>query len=77
MNDLEKGKYRYTITDPDPLITGNCASKPYAFKQGVIEVEDDKWKGIVLHQPGTRATAEEINEPTETRTDIQDPGNKD
>ena len=42
MNDLEKGKYRYTITDPDPLITGNCKSKPYAYIQGVIDVEDDK-----------------------------------
>ena len=42
MNDLEKGKYRYTITDPDPLITGNCKSKPYAYVQGVIDVEDDK-----------------------------------
>ena len=46
-------------------------------EERIIEVEDDKWKGIVLHQPGTRATAEEINEPTETRADIQDPGNKD
>lgn len=46
-------------------------------EERIIEVEDDKWKGIVLHQPGTRATAEEINEPTETRTDIQNPGNKD
>jgi hypothetical protein len=46
-------------------------------EEKIVEVEDDKWKGIVLHQPGTRATAEEINEPTETRTDIQDPRNKD
>jgi hypothetical protein len=46
-------------------------------EEKIVEVEDDKWKGIVLHQPGTRATAEEINEPTKTRTDIQDPGNKD
>ena len=29
-------------------------------EERIIEVEDDKWKGIVLHQPGTRATAEEI-----------------
>ena len=46
-------------------------------EEKIVEVKDDKWKGIVLHQPGTRATAEEINEPTETRTDLQDPGNKD
>jgi hypothetical protein len=46
-------------------------------EEKIVEVEDDKWKGIVLHQPGTRATAEEINEPTETRTDLQDPRNKD
>lgn len=46
-------------------------------EEKIVEVEDDKWKGIVLHQPGTRATAEEINEPTETRTDLQNPGNKD
>ena len=31
-------------------------------EEKIVEVEDDKWKGIVLHQPGTRATAEEINE---------------
>ena len=46
-------------------------------QEKVIEVENDQWKGLVLHQPGTRATAEEINEPQQTRTDIQDPGIKD
>ena len=46
-------------------------------EERIIEVEDDKWKGLVLHQPGTRATAEEINETTDIRKDIQNPGNED
>jgi nitrogen fixation protein len=46
-------------------------------EEKIIEVEDDKWKGLVLHQPGTRATAEEIDETTNIRKDIQSPGNED
>ena len=46
-------------------------------QEKIIEVENDNWKGLVLHQPGTRATAEEINDTTDIRKDIQNPGNKD
>jgi|TARA_B100001094_G_C17879620_1_gene646233 nitrogen fixation protein len=45
-------------------------------EEKIIEVENDNWKGLVLHQPGTRATAEEIDETTNIRTDIQSPGNE-
>ena len=46
-------------------------------EEKIIEVENDNWKGLVLHRKGTRATAEEIDETTNIRKDIQSPGNQD
>tara|TARA_R100001460_G_scaffold74316_3_gene115388 strand:+ start:884 stop:1078 length:195 start_codon:yes stop_codon:yes gene_type:complete len=46
-------------------------------QEKIIEVENDNWKNLILHQKGTRVTAEEIDETTNIRKDIQSPGNQD